>query len=483
MSRDLVAGVDSSTQSCTIVLRRLEDGAFVVQARRLHPPTTPPLSEQPPKAWWQAFKGVLDDLADYVPRIAAISIGGQGHGLVMLDEDGTALRDAKLWNDTQSAPDAMRLREMFTPREWVRRTGSLPAPALTLSKLAWTQRHYPELLKRLRHILLPSGYLLFSLTGRAVTERGDASGTGYFNPFENRWEPQLASLAVPDMDWQCVLPDIVDSSAAVGLVKNVAELEGVVAGAGTGDNMAAALGLVPRSGDVVMSFGTSGTVYGRTKTGVYDESGVVNGYADAADAFLPMVTVLNCAKVLDAFRRVLNVDIHTFNALALESEPGAGGCVLVPYLDGERTPNLPDVTGMLLGLRSDVTQGQIARAVVEGVLCNMLEGWEHLKRNGLEDKGRLIITGGASRSSACRQILADLSGREIWSCDVVETAAAGAAVQAAAALTGRKTIDIAQEWQPDYQCVAEPSEKAYQQAESIRAVYREKTKSYNLGMG
>jgi len=473
MARDLVAGVDSSTQSCTIVLRRCDDGAFVAQARKPHPPTTPPLSEQPPEAWWQAFLSALADLSDYIPRIAAISVGGQGHGLVMLDEKGVALRDAKLWNDTQAAPDAARLCNMLPAQEWISRTGSLPGAAFTLSKLAWTQRLYPDLLKSVRHILLPADYLLFRLTGRTVTERGNASGTCYFNPFDNIWEPELASLAVPDMDWDNMLPNIIDSAAISGEVKGIADLEGAVAGAGSGDNMAAALGLGLRCGDVVMSFGTSGTVYGRTETSMCDETGVVNSFADASGAFLPMICVLNCAKVFDAFRRIMGVDVHQFDALALAQAAGAGGLTLVPYLDGERTPDLPDATGMLRGLRSDVSQGQIARAVVEGVLCNMCEGWDHLKRNGLISEGRLIVTGGASRSKACCQILADLTGKDVWSCDVVETAAAGAAVQAAAALMGCPTADIAQKWQPDYELVARPDMTAACQAQEIREAYRQ----------
>ena len=178
MARDLVAGIDSSTQSCTVVLRRLEDGVVVAQARTPHPVTTPPRSEQAPEAWWQALLAAFGELSAHLPRIAALSIGAQGHGLVMLDGDGNALRDAKLWNDTESAPDAVRLCERLAPAEWARRTGSVPAPALTVSKLAWTERLHPGLVSRSRHVMLPSDYLIFRLTGRAVSERGISSGTG-----------------------------------------------------------------------------------------------------------------------------------------------------------------------------------------------------------------------------------------------------------------------------------------------------------------
>jgi xylulokinase len=319
MTRDLVAGIDSSTQSCTVLLRRIEDGTVIAEARAPHPRTTPPVSEQAPEAWWQALVTAFGELSAYLPRIASISVGGQGHGLVMLGSDSLPLRDAKLWNDTESAPDAVRLREMLGAGEWARRTGSVPAAALTVSKLAWTERVHPGLVSRARHIMLPSDYLLFRLTGRAVTERGVSSGTGYFDPLRNAWDPALAELAVPGIDWERVLPDIIDSAAVAGPILGFEGLDGAVAGAGSGDNMTAALGMGIRPGDVIISFGTSGTIYGLTATGIQDETGAINGYADATGAFLPMVTTLNSAKVTDAFRRLLNVDVETFDVMALST--------------------------------------------------------------------------------------------------------------------------------------------------------------------
>lgn len=475
MSRDLVAGIDSSTQSCTVVLRRIEDGGVVAQTRTPHPVTTPPRSEQAAEAWWEALLAAFGELGAYQSRIAAISVGGQGHGLVMLDGEGKSLRKAKLWNDTEAAPDAHRLRERLPPQEWARRTGSVPAPALTISKLAWTERNFPGLVSRARHVLLPSDYIVFRLTGRAITERGVASGTGYFNPFANCWDLELAGMAVPGVDWERILPEIIGSSEAAGQVIGGAGLEalgGAVVGAGSGDNMTAALGMGIRTGDVVISLGTSGTLYGLTSVGIKDGSGAINGYADATGAFLPMITTMNSAKVTDAFRRLLRTDIEEFDNLALGTEPGADGVVLVPYLDGERTPNLPDATGTLTGFRSDVTSGQIARAAVEGVICGLLEGGDLLVSHGLETDGRLIVTGGASRSRAYRQILADLTGKPVWTCDLPEAAAAGAAVQAASALLGRSTASVAEEWRPNYEVVAEPNQDAARKAGDVRAAYR-----------
>lgn len=475
MRRDLVAGIDSSTQSCTVMLRRLEDGAVVTEARASHPTTTPPRSEQSPLAWWTALLNAFTDLKPYLSRIAAISVGGQGHGLVLLGEDDKPLRDAKLWNDTEAAPDAVQLVRNLGAQTWAERTGSVPAAALTIAKLAWTERVHPGLVRRARRVMLPSDYLIYRLSGKAVTERGVASGTGYFNPFTDTWDYELADLAVSGIDWAAVLPAIIGSSDAAGAVGKdccLDDLEGAVVGAGSGDNMTAALGMGIREGDVVISLGTSGTIYGTTQSPVRDGSGSINGYADAAGAFMPMVTTLNAAKVTDAFRRILGVGVDEFDRLALACPAGANGVALVPYLDGERTPNLPGATGFLTGLRSDVTPGQIARAAVEGVICGLLEGGDLLRAQGLRTNGRLIVTGGASRSKIYRQVLADLTGEPVWTCTLLESAAGGAAVQAAAALTGTPASRIAEAWAPTFEVVAEPNSEAWARAEDVRNTYQ-----------
>jgi xylulokinase len=476
MVRDLVAGIDSSTQSCTVLLRRLDDGAVVAEVRAPHPATAPPISEQRPQAWWAALEACLGDLRRHLPQIAAISVGGQGHGLVLLDDGDLPLRPAKLWNDTESAPDAERLLAMLPASEWARRTGSIPAPALTVSKLAWTERNHAGLVASARRIMLPFDYIVYRLSGCAVTERGGSSGTGYFNPFNNQWDLELADLAVPGVDWMAKLPQLIPSDAQAGHVsekKGLGELAGAVVGAGTGDNMSAALGLCVREGDTVISLGTSGTIYRLSKVGVCDPSGAINGYADAAGAFLPMVTTLNAAKVTDAFRSLLDVSVDEFDDLALSAAPGAEGLVLVPYLDGERSPNLPDATGSLLGLRTATTRACFARAAVEGVLCSLLEGGEILARHGVARNGRLILTGGAARSRGYRQVLADLTGRTVWISPTIETAAAGAAVQAAAALTRTPAAEIAAAWAPALEIGAEPDPAAVDASNAMRQAYRE----------
>jgi xylulokinase len=472
VDRHLVAGVDTSTQSCTVVVRRLDDGAFVAEGRAPHPPTTPPRSEQDPREWWRALTAALGQVAAHLSSVAAISVGGQGHGLVLLDARDEPIRPAKLWNDTESASDAERLLERLPAADWAARTGSVPGPALTVSKLAWTRRCHPETLDRTARVMLPADYLVYRLGGRAVTERGGSSGTGYFDPVANRWDLVLANLAAPGLPWDQLLPEIIgsgDRAADIPAFSELQSLAGAAVGAGSGDNMTAALGLGIRSGDTVISLGTSGTVYTVTDAQVQDATGAINGYADATGRFLPMITTLNAAKVTDFFRRLFGVDTARFDAMALAAEPGASGVVVVPYLDGERTPNLPQARGQVMGLRSDTTPGQIGRAAVEGVLCGLLEGRDILRAAGAPMNGRLILTGGGAKSRAYQQILADLSGETVYLSHLAEAAAGGAAVQAAAALTGRSTDAIARGWAPDLVVAAEP--RGTVNAAAIRATY------------
>jgi xylulokinase len=444
-----------------MMLRRLDDGAIVAEARAPHPPTTPPLSEQSPIDWVNALKEVCFSLKDYLPRIACISVGGQGHGLVILGADDRPLRPAKLWNDTQSAEDAQKLLTILPKSEWERRTGSIPGPALTISKLAWTERNHPGLVRSSARVMLPFDYIVYFLTGQAVTERGGASGTGYFSPFENAWDEEILRLALPQVDFSRKLPKIIGSGAKAGTVREIpglGALAGAAVGAGTGDNMAAALGLNAEEGDTVLSLGTSGTIYSITRVGRTDtQDGTINGYADATGRFMPMVTTLNAAKVTDGFRRLLNVDVETFDEMALAAPPGSGGVVLLPYLDGERTPNLPFARGCLQGLRTETTRNEFARAAVEGVVCGLLEGRDALVRSGVPLDGRFILTGGAARSRSYRQILADMTDEKIWVCPVPETAAAGACVQAAAAFFGVDAAEMSARWAFPLEIAAVPS--------------------------
>lgn len=434
----LVLGVDSSTQSVKVEVRDVETGALVSSGRAAHPPTTPPVSEQSPEAWWDAFVLAARDALGTVDRgdVVAISVAGQQHGMVALDANGVAVHPAKLWNDTESAEESRRLLSSLDPGEWAAATGSVPVAAFTITKLAWLRAHHPSSYARMATVLLPHDELNRRLTGRFATDRGDASGTGYWSPATGEWRIDLLSRIDPDRNWRTALPDVVMPFGAVGqLTPDAAQALGlstaVSVGAGTGDNMGAALGLGLVAGDVVISLGTSGTVYAVSDTPTADSTGAVAGFADATGRFLPLVCTLNAMKVTDAAARLLGVDHAEFESLVLAATPGAGGLVLVPYLDGERTPNRPDATGTLSGMRSDVSRPQFARAAVEGVVCGLLDGLDALGVAGVRTDGRLLLIGGGARSAAFRRVVADLAQRRVTVPVADEHVAVGAALQAA----------------------------------------------------
>jgi xylulokinase len=468
----LVAGVDSSTQSCTIVLRDADDGRIVGAASSPPPATTPPISEQHPEDWWAALQLAARqlDLRDVV----AISVDGQGHGLVALDGSYNVIRSTKLWNDTTSAPEAAELVQRLGPETWAQRTGSVPTAAFTITKLLWLARHEPESFARIAAVLLPADWLMFRLTGGLHTDSSAASGTGYFSPADSAWLPDLLEL-VGGEGWRPELPVLLGPDDSAGLVSAVAAdalglRVGIPVGPGCNDQPPAALAFGIRNGDVVISIGTSGTVFTRSSAPTADASGAVTGVADASGAFLPLVCTLNAAKVTDFFARILGVDHEELARLALKAPADPNRPVLIPYFDGERTPNRPLARGVLAGLRSDLTREQIARAAFEGVVCGLLDGLDALERVGAPTDGRLIVSGGGARSPAYRQFLADLSGRPVHASDIVEAAAAGAAVQAAAVFRRRRVIDMATAWARPLPIVAEP--RPGQNVEELRVRYQ-----------
>jgi xylulokinase len=422
----LVLGVDSSTQSTKVEVRDADTGALVAEGRAPHPPTTPPRSEQYPDAWWEALELARAGL----PNVDAISVAGQQHGLVALDADNEVIRPAKLWNDTESAPDARWLRNQLDDDGWARACGSVPLAAFTITKLSWLHRIEPEAWARLARVCLPHDWLTWKLSGEFVTDRGDASGTGYFSASENVYCLDLLAIVERDADWISRLPRVAAPTDVVGRCGDA------VVGPGTGDNMAAALGIGLEPGDVAISIGTSGTVFTVSHTPTFDASGAVAGFADATGRYLPLACTLNATKVTDAVAGLLGVDAMRLDALALDAQAGAGGVTVVPYFDGERTPDRPDATGTIAGLRSDVTREQLARAAYEGVVCGLLEALDALGATDVDTGGRLVLLGGGARSPAFRRVLADLTGRSVMVPAPSEHVATGACVQAAAVLHG-----------------------------------------------
>lgn len=464
----VVLGVDSSTQSCKVELRDADSGVLLGTGRAPHPSATGPVSEQDPAAWWEAVQNACAaalsaagvDGAD----VSTISVAGQCHGLVALDGQGQVIRPAKLWNDTTSTDQVTRLRQQVDGATWARRTGSVPTAAFTIGKVAWLAQHEPEHLQRLRTMLLPHDFLNFCLTGDRFTDRSEASGTGYFDASADAglgsYLPGLLELIDPTLNWSSMLPRVVAASAQGGtLSAQAAAALGLRAGtavaAGGGDQHAAALGLGVEPGDLTFSLGTSGVVFTPSTHPVHDASGTVDGVADMTGGYLPLVSTLNAARVTDQFARLLGVDAATLAEMALAAGPDVGP-VLVAHLDGERKPDLPHARGLLAGITSATTREEIARAAHEGVLLGLIRGVEHLNRNAVDTAGRVLVVGGGARSTAYRQLLADLLQRDVVLPDADEATARGACVQAAAVAAGCDVREVRDAWRPGTVLTAEP---------------------------
>ena len=428
-SRRLVAGVDSSTQSVKVVVRDAETGELIREARAPHPEGT----EVNPHAWWEALNSILPQALE---GVSALSVAGQQHGMVALDSEQEVVRDALLWNDTRSAQAAEDLvLDLGGPAEWAQAVGSVPVAAFTVSKLRWMAQHEPENAKRTHSVVLPHDYLTWLLTGKSgdpTTDRGDASGTGYWSPVTGLYRQDLVKLAIGH---ELALPRVASPSESVGSAIGVGR-DDILMGPGTGDNMGAALALGVKPGDVVVSLGTSGTAYAGSSTPTQDPSGFVAGFADATGNFLPLVCTLNAARILTATAAMLNVDFDEFARLALDAAPGSGGLTFIPYLDGERTPNLPNARGSLHGMtRENMSAQNMARSAIEGMFGGLADAVEALIRAGAP-VNRVLLIGGAAANPAVGEVAATMFEVPIEVPPAGEYVADGAARQAAWVLAG-----------------------------------------------
>jgi xylulokinase len=425
----LVAGVDSSTQACKVVIRDADTGALVREGRAPHPDGT----EVAPAAWGAALDRALAE-AGGLDDVAAVAVGGQQHGMVCLDDDGAVVRDALLWNDTRSAGAARDLTaELGGGQAWADAVGLVPVASFTVTKLRWLADAEPANAARTAAVCLPHDWLTWRLAGSPgidalVTDRGDASGTGYWSAATGEYRPDLLERA---LGHGAVVPRVLGPAEPGPMTTG-----GAVLGPGTGDNAAAALGLAAEPGDVVCSIGTSGVVSIVSTSPAADPSGTVAGFADATGHFLPLIATLNAARVLDATARLLGVDHAELSRLALSAPPGAGGLVLVPYLEGERTPDRPDSTGALHGLTlATADPAHLARAAVEGLLCGLADGLDAVAATGTPVR-RVFLVGGGARSEAVRRIAPAVLGVPVLAPPPGEYVADGAALQAAWVLAG-----------------------------------------------
>ncbi len=430
-NRQIIAGVDSSTQSVKVVIRDALTGELLREGRAPHPEGT----EVDPGLWKSALDAAIVH-AGGLDGVSAISIAGQQHGMVALDNDGEVIRPALLWNDTRSAQAALDLnREEGGDAQIARKVGSVLVASFTATKLRWMADNEPSNAAKVASVALPHDWLSWQLQGgknleNLFTDRSDASGTGYFDPTTSHYREDILRLALRH-DSEVVLPRIILPNEFGGVTTS-----GIPIAAGAGDNAAAALGLQAQPGDVVISLGTSGTAFAVSDTPTHDSSGAVAGFADATGRFLPLVCTLNAARILDAATRILGISLNEVGELALTSVPGAHGLTLLPYFEGERTPNRPNATGTFTGMNlNNSNPSDIARAMIEGMLCGLTDAVDALIELGVS-VNRVLIIGGAAKNPAIPVIASALLGREVVVPPAGEYVADGAAKQAAWALLG-----------------------------------------------
>jgi xylulokinase len=439
----LVAGVDCSTQATKVLVVDTADGTVVATGRAEHEVTgAGGTRETHPLVWRAALARALAETGR-VSAIAAISVAGQQHGLVVTDGSGSPLRPAMLWNDTRAAPDAESMvADAGGPDWWAAEIGSVPVASFTAPKWAWLRRNEPDVADAARAVRLPHDHLTELLTGSGVTDRGDASGTAWWSTRSEEYSPDVLDRIRLDPD---LLPRVLGPTEPAGTVTSDAAAEfgmaeGVVVGPGTGDNMGAALGLGLEAGIPVISLGTSGTAYAVSTRRTADPSGTVAGFADAAGAFLPLAATLNCTLAVDRVATLLNID--------REAAADRTDVVVLPYFDGERTPNLPNATATITGLRHDTEPGEILLAAYQGAAFSLLGALDALAGlgSGLEPDAPIVLIGGGAKGETWRRVVGELSGRPLVVPDGEELVAMGAAVQAAAVLEGSQPEAVAARW-------------------------------------
>ncbi len=441
----LVAGVDASTQSTKVVVVDAETGAAVARGRAPHTVTgTGGARETDPEVWWQALRDALLQTGR-AAEIAALSVAGQQHGLVVLDAAGRPLRPAKLWNDTESAEDAQRMVAAFGGASWwAEHIGLVPVASFTATKWAWLRRVEPSTAAATRAIRLPHDFLTERLTGAAVTDRGDASGTAWWSTATEGYAAAVLDHPSQRLDPK-LLPRVLGPAEAAGGVTSAAAgflglRAGIPVGPGTGDNAGAAVGLGLAPGTPVISLGTSGTAYMCSATRAVDPSGGVAGFADATGRFLPLAATLNCTLAVDRVAAWLRLDRDA----AAEST----GVVVLPYLDGERTPNLPNAAASITGLRHATAPGEILLAAYQGAVLSLLEALDGIDAHssGIDPEAPLLLIGGGAQGATWRRVVRSLSGRAVQIPEATDLVALGGAAQAAAVLADRAPEEVARRW-------------------------------------
>jgi len=437
-------GIDCGTQGTKALLLDAESGEVLGQGSASHELINGPNGrrEQDTTQWIEAFErataAALAEAGVDGSRVLGIGVSGQQHGLVALDKTGQVLRPAKLWCDTESAAENQRLLDWLGGESGsLQRLGVVIAPGYTVSKLLWMKEQQPQLFERIAHILLPHDYLNYWLTGRCCSEYGDASGTGYFNVRTRRWDLDVLRHIDSCGRLEAALPQLIEPHQAVGQLRpELAARLGLnpqaIVSSGGGDNMMGAIGtgnITP--GAITMSLGTSGTLYAYSDDPSISPQPSVATFCSSSGGWLPLICTMNLTNANGAIRELLQLDLERFNALAAEAPIGAEGVTILPFLNGERVPALPQATASLHGLTADnLTRANLCRAVIEGVTFGLRYGLDLLRDSGICSK-RIQLIGGGAKSPLWRQMVADMMATPVVCTTHSEAAALGGAIQAA----------------------------------------------------
>lgn len=457
----LVAGVDCSTQTTKVLIVDAASGEAVAFGRSGHQVSgRDGARETDPREWFSALQDALSQTGR-AGEVEAVAVGGQQHGLVVLGDNDQPLLPAQLWNDTRAAGAARELISEFGgAHRWAHELGVVPVASYTACKWRWLRHHRPDIAASASRVMLPHDYLNFRLTGRAASDRGDASGTAWWSTATESYSEAVLTLIELDPD---LLPEVLAPEDAAGEVKaDLGLTVGCLVAAGTGDNMAASLGLGLETGAPVISLGTSGTAYAVSTVRSADPTGTVSGFADATGKFLPLAATLNCTLAIDRVAHWFGLD--------REQIADSTQIVMLPYFDGERTPNLPEASGTVSGLRHSTSSEEILLAAYQGAAFGLIEALDFVDRNssGIDPNQPLVLIGGGAQGTAWRRVIGELSGRALQIPRATELVALGAAAQAAALIEDGSASEVARRWDTLGGPTIEPLPQNLDRLEQIR---------------
>jgi len=449
-----VIGIDNGTQSTKVIFYNFENKSIVASASAPHEliSANDGMSEQKAEWWIEALDQCLREINPDIKKTAvAIGVSGQQHGFVPLDGEGNVLYNVKLWCDTSTAAECGEIEDSYgTGENLLTEVGNRILPGYTASKILWFKKNYPDLYNKMKHILLPHDYINYYLTGKYAMEYGDASGTGLLNINKKEWDKKVIYALDSERDLAKCLPSLIEAHESAGKVTNEAALRlglppGIIVSSGGGDNMMGAIGTgTTEPGVITMSLGTSGTIYGYSDKPVIDKEGNLAAFCSSTGGYLPLLCTMNCTVATEIMRNLFEYGVEEFDVIAAKAPAGSEGIITLPFFNGERTPNLPNGKGCIVGMdMTNTNKENIFRSSMESAIFGMRLGLDSFKDLGFKVKEIRLIGGGAN-SAVWRQIASDILNLPVVVPVLEESAALGAAIQALWAKdnTEKKVLDI-----------------------------------------